>query len=210
MYVVIGGNGFLGRYCIKNILEHSEDQIIATYAHGDKPVFSSPRLEWMKLDVCDNEELDELNRKIDKQSKCIYLAAYHHPDKVEENPGLAWNINIVALAEAVNRLDKLGCLYYVSTDTVYGEGSNKRKFVEDDNCAPVNLYGKHKVLAEQIVLTAGLNVVRFPFIFGPSLVEDRPHFFDRIVEELKRERRLKCFLIPIVLHSVLTNVLFIW
>ena len=41
MYVVIGGNGFLGRYCLKNILEHSGDPIVATYAHGEKPPFSS-------------------------------------------------------------------------------------------------------------------------------------------------------------------------
>ena len=40
MYVVIGANGYLGRYCIKNILKHSQDHIVATYAHGDKPAFS--------------------------------------------------------------------------------------------------------------------------------------------------------------------------
>ena len=193
MFVVIGGNGFLGRYCIKNILEYSNENIVATYAHGDEPVFSHPRLEWLKLDVCDNEALDHLNQHVDEQSKCIYLVAYHHPDKVEENPVLAWNINIIALAEALNRLGKLACLYYVSTDTVYGEGSNKRKFSEDDVCAPINLYGKHKALAEQIVLTAGFNVVRFPFIFGPSLVEGRPHFFDYIVKDLKTGNTVDMF-----------------
>lgn len=193
MYVVIGANGYLGRYCIKNILKHSQDHIVATYAHGDKPAFSHPKVEWMKVDVCDNDALDRLNRYMDAQSKCIYLAAYHHPDKVEENPALAWNINIVALAEAVNRLNKLSCLYYVSTDTVYGEGSNKRRFLESDACQPVNLYGKHKVLAEQIVLTAGMNVVRFPFIFGPSLVEGKPHFFDHIKANLESGNTVEMF-----------------
>jgi len=193
MYVVIGGNGFLGRYCIKNILEYSENFILATYAHGDRPVFSHSRVKWIRLDVCNNEALDDLNQYMDVQSKCIYLAAYHHPDKVEENPSLAWSINIIALAEAINRLNKLACLYYVSTDSVYGEGSDKHRFHESEICQPVNLYGKHKVLAEQIVLTAGFNVVRFPFIFGPSLVEDRPHFFDHIKKELQAGNTVEMF-----------------
>ena len=193
MYIVIGGNGFLGRYCLKNILERTDAPVIATYAHGDKPPFSHERLEWFRLDVRDNDALDRLNRHIDIDSKCIYLAAYHHPDKVEENPTLAWNINIVALAEAVNRLTKLSCLYYVSTDTVYGEGSNEQRFLESDECRPVNLYGKHKVLAERIVLTAGFNVIRFPFIFGPSLVKGRPHFFDYIRETLQSGKGVEMF-----------------
>ena len=193
MYVVIGGNGFLGRYCIKNILEHTGDHIVATYAHGEKPPLFHERLEWFRLDVRDNDALDCLNRHIATSSKCIYLAAYHHPDKVEENPALAWNINIVALAEAVNRLRKLSYLYYVSTDTVYGEGGNERRFLESDECRPVNLYGKHKALAEQIVLTAGFNVVRFPFIFGPSIVEGRPHFFDHIRETLQSGKSVEMF-----------------
>lgn len=193
MYLIIGGSGFLGRYCIKNVLERTDERIVATYAHGTAPVYTHPRLEWLKADVCDNEVWDALNRVVSEPVKCIYLAAYHHPDRVEENPATAWRINIIALAEAINRLCHMGCFYYVSTDTVYGEGSKERKFTESDSCAPVNLYGRHKALAEQIVLTAGFNVVRFPFIFGPSLVEGRPHFFDRIKADLEAGKTVEMF-----------------
>ena len=192
MYLIIGASGYLGRYCIKNILENTNDKILATYTKT-LPVFEDSRVEWITLDVCDVEALKALSLRVDENTKIIYLAAYHHPDKVEENPALAWNINIVALANAVNIFHNAKCLYYASTDTVYGEGSKNKKFVETDPYASVNLYGRHKALAEQICLTRGFNVVRFPFIFGPSLVEGRPHFFDNIKADLEAGKTVEMF-----------------
>lgn len=192
MYLIIGASGYLGRYCIKNILENTNDKILATYTKTP-PVFEDSRVEWIALDVCDVEALKALSLRVDENTKIIYLAAYHHPDKVEENPELAWNINIVALANAVNIFHNAKCLYYASTDTVYGEGSKNKKFVETDPYASVNLYGRHKALAEQICLTRGFNVVRFPFIFGPSQVEGRPHFFDNIKADLEAGKTVEMF-----------------
>ena len=193
MYIIIGASGYLGRYCIKNVLENTNEKIIATYSEKESPVYENDRLEWQYLDVCDVTALQKLAENVDENTKIIYLAAFHHPDKVEEFPELAWKINIIALANAVNLFGKARCLYYSSTDTVYGEGSKDRKFIETDTYAPVNLYGKHKALAEQICLTKGFNIVRFPFIFGPSLVEGRPHFFDNIKADLEAGKVVEMF-----------------
>lgn len=192
MYLIIGASGFLGRYCLKNVLENTNEKIIATYSQKC-PEFTNPRVEWVSLDVCDTVALKDLAARVDNTTKIIYLAAFHHPDKVEEFPELAWNINIVALANAVNLFHKAKCLYYSSTDTVYGEGSKNRKFVENDALNPVNLYGVHKALAEKICLAKGFNVVRFPFIFGTSLVENRPHFFDKIKADLEQGKTVEMF-----------------
>lgn len=183
MYLVMGGSGFLGRYIIKNILELTQDTIVATYS-STKPVFQNERLKWVRADVQSREDIDNINSIIDAGTKIIYLCAYHHPDKVEENPQLAWNINITSLAYAVNAFTKAGCFYYSSTDTVYGEGGLDILFKEDDKPNPVNLYGEHKVLAEEITLAKKFNVVRFPFIIGTSLVEAKRHFFDKIYSDL--------------------------
>ena len=193
MYIIIGASGYLGRYCIKNVLENTNEKIIATYSEKESPVYENDRLEWQYLDVCDVTALQKLAENVDENTKIIYLAAFHHPDKVEEFPELAWKSNIIALANAVNLFGKARCLYYSSTDTVYGEGSKDRKFIETDKYAPVNLYGKHKALAEKICLTKGFNIVRFPFIFGPSLVEGRPHFFDNIKADLEAGKVVEMF-----------------
>lgn len=192
MYLVMGGSGFLGRYIIKNILEFTEDKIVATYS-SNLPLLTNDRIRWVKADVRNRDDVINLNSCIDSNTKVIYLCAYHHPDKVEENPELAWDINITSLAYAVNALTNAGCFYYSSTDTVYGEGGLNTLFKECDKTNPVNLYGKHKVLAEQITLTKGFNVVRFPFIIGTSLVENRPHFFDKLVSDLKDGKEIQMF-----------------
>lgn len=193
MYLIIGASGYLGRYCIKNVLEKTDETIVATYSEKEMPSFADKRLDWLPLDVCDVSSMRDLSKKTDGNTKIIYLAAFHHPDKVEEFPDIAWRINIIALANAVDIFSKAKCLYYSSTDTVYGEGSKDRKFLETDRYNPVNLYGRHKALAEQIVLTHGFNVVRFPFIFGPSIVEDRPHFFDNIKSSLEKGETVEMF-----------------
>lgn len=193
MYLVLGGNGYLGRYCLKNILEQTGDIVLATFSHGEPPTFSHPRVTWVRLDVRDVAAVRGLNERLEQGTKAVYLAAYHHPDKVEEHPRLAWDINITALAGTLNALTRLSCLYYASTDTVYGEGARGSAFTETDACVPVNLYGRHKVLAEQITLAAGYNVLRFPFLFGPSLVEGRPHFFDAIRADLEKGSPVEMF-----------------
>lgn len=191
--MIIGGSGFLGRYCIKNVLEKTNEKIIATYANTIPQCEKNPRIQWYPLDVTDINAIKTLAMDVDNKTKIIYLAAFHHPDKVEESPEHAWDINIVALANAVNAFHNAKCLYYSSTDTVYGEGTKDKKFVETDKCAPVNTYGRQKVLAEQITLAKGFNVVRFPFIFGSSLVENRPHFFDKIKSDIENEKMVEMF-----------------
>lgn len=192
MYIIIGGSGYLGRYCIKNILEYTGDEIFATYTN-EKPMLKDKRVTWLKTNVSCEDDLSNLAKYVTKDSKIIYLAAYHHPDMVEKNPKLAWKINIVSLANAINILSNALCFYYASSDTVYGEGDVNSKFTEDAALCPVNLYGRHKALAEAICLSYGGNVVRFPFIFGSSLVEDKPHFYDKIYRDIKCGKVVEMF-----------------
>ncbi len=193
MYVVIGASGFLGSYILKNLLEKTQDDVLATYSRARPTWGNGPKLRWQKTDVCSLDDLNALNVSMAEDAKVIYLAAYHHPDKVEENPLIAWENNVIALAQALKALDRAGCFYYSSTDSVYGEGSKDKRFLETDATRPVNLYGKHKALAEQITLTFGGNVVRFPFIIGPSLLPDRPHFFDKIKKDLLNGTPIEMF-----------------
>ncbi len=193
MYLIVGASGFLGRYCIRNVLEKTDEKIIATYSNSLPLCIANPRVDWRPLNITDFSNVNELGKLIDCNTKIIYLAAYHHPDKVEENPEYAWNINITALANAVNAFHNAKCLYYSSTDTVYGEGRKDKKFVETDKYAPVNMYGRQKVLAEQITLAKNFNVVRFPFIFGPSMVPLRDHFFDKIKADLAAGKTVEMF-----------------
>ncbi|MBQ7276493.1 MAG: sugar nucleotide-binding protein [Bacilli bacterium] len=192
MYLIVGANGFLGSYLIKNILDNTNDIIVGA-GIGVKNCRNTNRITWVECNITDDESVDALLSIVDKNNlKIIYLAAYHRPDDVEKNKTLAWNINVTCLSKFINKVDFATCLYYASTDSVYGNSINNYHFKEGDSLNPVNFYGHNKCVAEAIVVHRGRNVVRFPFLISPSLA-GKKHFYDEIVETVKSGNLIEMF-----------------
>lgn len=191
MYLIVGANGFLGSYLIKNILELTSDNILATDLIC--PEENNPRVAWQRCDITSEDNLRKLYERTKEQKlKVLFLAAYHHPDAVLKNPQIAWNVNVVALAKFLGLFDNIATMYYPSTEVVYGEMKD-RPFKEDDPLNPVSRYGELKTVAERMVNVAGFNVVRFPVLMGPSLLKDKKHFYDEIVETVKNGGEMEMF-----------------
>lgn len=191
MYLIVGANGFLGSYLIKNILEKTNDEILATDLVC--PQEQKQRVSWFKCDITSDQDLEALYQKTkDEKLKVLFLAAYHHPDLVLKNPKIAWNVNVVALAKFLGLFDNIDTLYYPSTEVVYGEMLDK-PFREDAALNPVSRYGELKTVAERMVNVAGFNVVRFPVLMGPSLLEGKKHFYDEIVATVKNGGQMEMF-----------------
>lgn len=194
MYIVVGANGFLGSYIIKNILQTGEEDILAICRHPHSS--STKRVRWVSADITVADDVERLNREFFQNSsgcKVIYLAAYHHPDLVEKNPRLAWDINVTALSRFLNTIEHIDKFFYSSSESVYGESSDGYHFKESDYLHPINRYGQHKCIAESLVTGYGYNVVRFPFMIAPSLAEGKKHFYDMIVESLMLGRAVDMF-----------------
>lgn len=195
MYVIIGANGFLGSYYIKNILEKTDENILAV-ARNVPEREETERIFWASCDITDAESVRKLNRDYISKSddnKIIYLAAYHHPDLVEKNPRTAWDVNITALSRFLNIADNVKCFFYPSSDSVYGESVNGKVFSEEDELRPLNLYGMNKCVAERLVTGYGYNVIRYPFLIGPSLLSSKKHFYDFIVENILNGKPVDMF-----------------
>jgi len=194
MYLIIGANGFVGSYAIKNILEKTDDKIIAADMCLED-VSESSRVHWIKCDITKHEDIVALNEIMKKECdvKIIYLAAMHHPDKVREFPRVAWNINITCLSDFLNTMENVKCLFFASTEMVFPAGNRSVKFDENYRKDPVNIYGKHKVVCESMVTAYGYNVVRFPFMIGPSILKHKKHFYDIIVETIQRGEKMEMF-----------------
>lgn len=194
MYLVVGANGFLGSYILKNIIEKTNDNIIAVARNIGKVIIND-RIEWVSCDISEMEQVDLLCKKILNISniKVIFLAAYHNPDLVEKNPKFAWNINVTALSYFINKMDNIKCLFYPSTDSVYGNSIDGYRYREDDTLNPVNTYGKQKCVAESVVMGYGYNVVRYPFLIAPSLSPVKKHFYDVIVESITMGKEIEMF-----------------
>ena len=194
MYLIVGASGFVGSYAIREILEKTTDRILATDKNieGQK---NTERIEWISCDITVHEDLCKLNERLKKEEpvKIVYLAAYHNPDLVLANPHIAWNINITALSDFLNTVENVKCLFYSSTEMVYKPGEMNVFFKEDTEKKPINAYGRHKMVAEQLVMGYGYNVVRFPFMIGPSILPGKKHFYDVIVETIQNGKTIEMF-----------------
>lgn len=203
MYLVVGGSGFLGSYIIKNILEETNDEIIGTCRNPEKTHLklsddlqkkATERLSWRSCAVDNGEDVDCLLDEIKNEPhlKIIYLAAFHHPDKVQADPTFAWNINVTALSAFLNKIDFAESFFYSSTDGVYGESVDGYRFKEEDKYNPVNIYSHQKCAAESITIHKGFNVVRFPFLISPSICEKK-HFYDVIADTIKSGQKMEMY-----------------
>ena len=192
MYLIVGASGFVGSYAIREILEKTTDRILATDKNieGQK---NTERIEWIPCDITVHEDLCKLNERLKKEEpvKIVYLAAYHNPDLVLANPHIAWNITITALSDFLNTVENVKCLFYSSTEMVYKPGEMNVFFKEDTEKRPINAYGRHKMVAEQLVMGYGYNVVSFPYMIGPSILPGKKHFYDVIVETIQNGKTIE-------------------
>lgn len=196
MYLIVGANGFLGSYFIKEILAGTKEEILATARQTGQVPDWGERVSWQMLDVTDREAVQRLAIKLEgkiESVKVFYLAAYHHPDMVEKNPEIAWDINITALSHFINAMGKVKAFFYPSTDSVYGEGGLQQRLSEYAPLHPANRYGRQKAVAEALVTGFGHHVVRYPFLIAPSLLRHKKHFYDVIAETITAGNSMEMF-----------------
>lgn len=193
MYLVVGASGFMGSYILESILNKTKEKIIASF-YTTPPSIQDERIKWVRFDVRESVA-ETINPLLNDRSKLkiIYLASFHHPDLVETNWSLAWDINIVALARFLGEIKAFESFFYASTDSVYGNGDKTVPFTEDSMLRPINRYGRQKALAEKICLECKGRVVRFPFLIGPSKQPGKKHFYDEILSNLQSKEAVRLF-----------------
>ena len=186
IYLIIGGSGYLGSYVVKNLLSKGKEVLITYNTEGY--VCKNTKVKSYHLNLSSFKSIDKFCEQINEFEKLnvIFLAAYHHPDKIKKNPNLGFHINNTCYSYILSKLKNLNTLYYSSTDSIYGNNIGKEIFSESAIANPKNLYGKQKFIAEQITLAHGFNVIRYPFLIGPS-ESYKEHFYDIISKSLKEK-----------------------
>lgn len=96
-------------------------------------------------------------------------------EQCEEAPALARRVNAEA-PEILARACAGRPMLHFSTDYVFG-GARPGLRSEDEEPAPLSVYGRTKAAGEKAVLAAGGTVMRVSWVFGP----EKPAFPDQIV-----------------------------
>lgn len=173
--LIIGGSGLLGAQ-ISELL----DDAYVTYNNTD-----IKRKNAYKLDITDHDALSFLLDKIAPKT-IIVTAAMTDVDRCELYPDLAYRVNSEPFEYIARFVKKTnGTLIQISTDYVFS--GNQSYYREEDLRAPVNVYGKSKMNAENIIMSSSIayTIVRTSGIFGINQATGKTNFFLWLYNSLK-------------------------
>ena len=191
--VVTGGAGFIGSNFIFHMLDkHPGYRIICldklTYAGNLstlKSVMDNPNFRFVKLDICDRENVHKLFEE-EHPDMVVNFAAESHVDRSIEDPSIFLQTNIIGTSVLMDACRKYGIIRYhqVSTDEVYGDLPVDRSDLFFTETTPIHTsspYSSSKAGADLLVLayhrTYGLPVTisRCSNNYGPY------HFPEKLI-----------------------------
>lgn len=163
--LITGGAGFIGSHVVKLFVEKYPDyQIInldaLTYAgnlENLKEVENSPNYTFVKVDIQDAENLDEVF-KTHQITDVIHLAAESHVDRSISDPLAFVKTNVFGTVNLLNAAKKAWAekldehlFYHVSTDEVYGSLHDGGFFLETTAYDPQSPYSASKAASDHFV-----------------------------------------------------------
>jgi dTDP-4-dehydrorhamnose reductase len=156
--LVIGASGLVG-HCLMRTLKRQQKTLIGTYA-------SHPSDGLRSLDITDPTQVRECLGEI--SPKTIYLtAALTHVDYCENHPEDAARRNLDGPREVAREADRRGAkLVFYSTEYVF-DGKNG-PYDEEAKTAPLNVYGRIKLAAEQAIgeICTDYLIIRTTVVYG--------------------------------------------
>lgn len=154
-YLITGGSGQVGYDVMRELLAKDKSAEILIPTHED-------------MDITKREETIFYIRNF-MPDVIFHCAAYTNVDGAETEMRMAYDINVNGTAnitEAARCCDAK--LIYVSTDYVF-DGSKKGLYEMTDEARPINVYGKTKLLGEEIVRDYQKHfIARTSWVFGVS------------------------------------------
>lgn len=171
----MGGFGFIGKHVL-DVLSPSHSLIVLSDSEGAKqaPRFHPDREPIVEIgDITDEGWVKEAMLK-HSPNAAVHLAALTGVKRCNDNPSLAFSINVLGTYNVIMGCVACGCkLVFMSSREVYGETASSRTR-EDDPLVPNNIYGVTKMLAERLVIWAAskhnldYTILRLTNVYGPG------------------------------------------
>lgn len=159
--LVTGAGGMAGSYAAEVFL-------------GDVVIAAGTGAGLVHLDVCDSEEVASVVSDVEPDV-VLHLAAATDVDRCEQDPDWAYRTNAIGTQHVALACQRSGAvLVYVSTGAIFS-GEKAEPYIEFDTPQPVNVYGRSKLAAEQIVtsLLQRYYIVRTGWMVGGGVKDKK-------------------------------------
>lgn len=164
--LITGSNGLLGQKLIAALRNEVAVDLLATSRGGDRspdPLGSRYRA----LDITDQGEVDAVFDGF-RPEVVVHTAAMTNVDACELDPVACQLQNVTATAHLVRAAERHGSHFiHLSTDFIF-DGENG-PYREEDEPAPLSVYGQSKLDAERIVIDSRLSrwaIARTIIVYG--------------------------------------------
>ena len=139
--VVVGASGLVGSRILRKLRE-SYPAVAGTYR-------SRPAPGLHLLDVTEPDDVADLFDAL-APSAVVIAAAYTHVDGCERDPARSYEVNVRGTLGVARAASARGArVVFLSSDYVFGGAAGPHAL--DESPAPLNVYGWHKLEAEQAV-----------------------------------------------------------
>jgi dTDP-4-dehydrorhamnose reductase len=182
--LVTGASGLLGGYLV-DALEARD--VEAAFVSG--ATSGGTGANWISVDLTDPRAIEDLWRRV-TPDVVIHAAALTNVDLCERDPALADSVNRQPAESLARHASGVGArLVHISTDSVFD--GQRGGYAEDDEPAPVNVYARTKLAAEQETAAVGDHLVLRSNFFGRS---PRGHgLAEWLLRELAADKRIVGF-----------------
>jgi len=151
--LITGSNGLLGQKLVAALRHDPEVHLIATSRGADRtPLPLGPN--YHPMDITVQADVDAVFAAT-VPDVVIHTAAMTNVDACELDPAACQLQNVTATEHLVNAAERHGSHFiFLSTDFIF-DGANG-PYKEDDEPAPLSIYGHSKLDGERMVMNSGL------------------------------------------------------
>lgn len=163
--LITGAHSLLGKYII-NILSDSYSLVGTTHSQEITSESASKLDGVYEMDITRKEAVSDVISKV-APDILIHLAGISNIDFCEKNPEIAEKINVAGTTHLVDALRHSPVRFLFASSNAIFDGTSP-PYSEADKPNPLNIYGKTKYTAEDIILSKLSHrcVIRFTTILG--------------------------------------------
>lgn len=171
-HVILGGDGFLGRYLARELRSRGQEVVVCDIAKSDLEVYET--VPFIHLDITESAALEAL--ELDPDDVVHHFAARLLVPIVKrsQRQEFFWSVNFRGTEKVLDCVYAKGCrkVIYFTTDMVYGRTQTTPRR-EDHPREPIGPYGESKLASEKLCESyreKGMNITIFRprMIIGPG------------------------------------------